>query len=75
MEAFVNNLNELVINPAVDLNDTAHVMRLEQTKDIKQQYYGKKLIKNIKKQSQKKQVVEQLKANASKNKALAGQVL
>jgi hypothetical protein len=50
-------------------------MRLEQTKDIKQQYYGKKLIKNIKKQSQKKQVVEQLKANASKNKALAGQVL
>jgi hypothetical protein len=34
MEAFVNNLNEFVINPAVDLNDTAHMMRYEQQKTL-----------------------------------------
>ena len=75
MEAFVKNLNEYVINPAVDLNDTAHTMRIAQTKEIKKQYYEKKFIKNIKKQSQKKQVIEKLKANASKNKELAGRVI
>ena len=75
MEAFVKNLDEYVIKPAVDLNDTSHAMRYAQTKEIKKQYYGKKLIKGIKKRSQKKQVVEQLKANASRNKELAGRVI
>jgi hypothetical protein len=65
MEAFVNNLNEFVIKPAVDLNDTAHAMRLATWKQYKQQQVVSKFQQPI---ALKRSVIEKLKANVEKKK-------